>query len=81
MVEKVTKLAMDIKGLTKFKNERYIVHDKETYISHKNNLIETYEVFEDLRKKFLNDSKFRKALSTRVAIIEFAGESDKRQFL
>lgn len=81
MVNKITSLALEIKGLTKFKNGRYIVQDKEVYLSHKNNLIETYEVFEDLRKKFLNDSKFRKALSTRVAIIEFVGEGDKRQFL
>jgi ubiquitin len=69
MVEKITTMAMAIKSITKFKHGRYIISDKETYASLKSGLIETYEVFEDLRKKFLNDSKFRKALSTRVAIV------------
>lgn len=45
MAEKITTMAMAIKGLTKFKLGRYIVNDKETYASLKGGLIETYEVF------------------------------------
>lgn len=45
MVEKITTMAMAIKGLTKFKNGRFIVQDKEAYSIHKSGLIETYEVF------------------------------------
>lgn len=71
MIDKITGLALSVKSLLKEKNGKYIIENKDQYSIYKSDLIDTYEVFEDLRKKFLNDSKFRKALSTRVAIIEF----------
>ncbi len=71
LIEKIFKFAKQIKSQVTLKNDKYIIQDKNEYHAIKNELIETYEVFEDLRKKFLNDSKFRKALSSRVSIIEF----------
>lgn len=81
MIDKISVLAKQIKKMTTRMDGRYVIDDRERYHSLKTDLVETYELFEDLRKKFLNDSKFRKALSTRVAIVEFALENDKNLFL
>jgi hypothetical protein len=62
-------LTKQIKSLFRKQNKKYIILDKEDYWIKKNDLIEVYELFEDLRKKFLNDTRFRKSLSTRVTII------------
>lgn len=40
----------------------------------KEKLLESYELFKDLRKRFLNDPEFRKKLSTTCCIIEFESE-------
>jgi hypothetical protein len=74
MITKIKKLAMDVKEKLEKRDKLYVVKDLETYRKLKHELIENYEAFEDLRKKFLNDPKFRKALSTKVAIVEFKME-------
>lgn len=47
----------------------FIIKNKEEYMQEKKQLIQLYELFEDLRKKFFNDGRFRKNMSTRTAIV------------
>lgn len=44
-------------------------------------MVENYELYEDLRKKFLTDGNFRKKISTRSAIIEFKTKRGKDAIL
>ena len=44
-------------------------------------LKQTYELLVDLRKKFLNDSEFRKSISTTCCIIEFEEQHMKKRLL
>ena len=47
----------------------YIIKNREEYPKKKKELTQLYELFDDLRKKFLNDNRFRKNMSTRTAIV------------
>ena len=46
----------------------------QEYRELKNGIIQNYELLNDLRKKFLNDSEFRKKIATSCCLIEFATE-------
>jgi hypothetical protein len=43
----------------------------QEYKELKNGVIQNYELLNDLRKKFLNDSEFRKKIATSCCLIEF----------
>jgi hypothetical protein len=47
----------------------------------KENLIKTYELLLDMRKRFLNDPAFRKNLSSTSCIIEFKKASTQKTLL
>lgn len=62
-------------------NARQFVKKVEDYKSQKAKLKQLYELLIDLRKKFLNDSEFRKSISTTCCLIEFKDQKKKQQLL
>lgn len=50
-------------------NKFYLIKDVEEYQKAKLRLIETYELMQDLRKRFFNDPIFRKNISSTSCII------------
>lgn len=53
----------------------------QDYISGKLRLMESLESLEDLRKKFLNEIEYRKALATTCCLVEFGTEESQKRFI
>ena len=63
------------------KERKYVKKKVEEYKEQKAKLKQTFELLVDLRKKFLNDSDFRKSISTTCCIIEFKDQMMKKKLL
>lgn len=59
------------------KGHRNLVSNSYNYKTSKNKLKQSYELLQDLRKKFLNDHDFRRRISSTSCIIEFHKPNDK----
>lgn len=76
IIAKIINSCREIKKVMKTgEDKRTLIGDRDAYQQKKKNIIETYETLEDLRKKFLSDSEFRRKIATTTAIVEFASES------
>ncbi len=73
IIAKIINSCREIKKVMKTgEDKRTLIGDRDAYLQKKKDIIETYETLEDLRKKFLSDSEFRRKIATTTAIVEFA---------
>ena len=51
------------------------------YKEKKKYILETYQLLLDLKKRFLNDSEFRKTLTTSSCLIQFKNKAMQQEML